>query len=164
MHDPTIPARPAAPADSIAPVIEARVNARDEADAVATWLGEHASAGIAWREMVVVAPGKRNWREPLQRALDRAGIPCRMLLGDPSIEADFSGDHVLVMTFHAFEGTRCPVVAVVGVGDLPWKQQTLDEAGRLLEAAMSGATRALAVSHSKPSALVERLLAGGPAA
>lgn len=134
-------------------------NAADEARAAARWLVEKHAAGHAWRDMVVLAPGKRNWRDPMDRALTRDSIPHLQLLGAPHLSPDLDRDHVHVMTLHAVEGLQFQVVAVLGVGDLPWKSQTLDEAARLAHVAMTRATHALQVFHSKPSALVERLLA-----
>ena len=142
-------------------LVQQRVNANDEASAAAKWLLDLRRSGHAWRDMVVVAPGKRNWRDPIAKALLRESIPGRMMLGDPSSKPDFTGDHVHVMTLHAVEGLEFPAVAVLGIGDLPWKTQTLEEAARLLDRAMTRATHALLVSHSKKSMLVERLLSSG---
>jgi superfamily I DNA/RNA helicase len=80
-----------------------------------------------------------------------------MLLGERTLP-DFAADHVHVMTLHSVKGLEFPAVAVLGIGDLPWKSQTLEDAARLLYVAMTRATHALMISHSKPSALVERLL------
>ncbi len=135
--------------------IEKRINAKDEAATAADWLLAHHAAGQAWRDMVVLAPGKRNWRDPVAAALDDRAIPYRMLLGDPTRETERAGDHVHVMTLHAVEGLVFADVAVLGAGDLPWKTQTLDEVTRLLQTAVMHATHALLVLHSKPSALVE---------
>lgn len=142
----------------VEPIVQKRINASDEANAAVQWLLDKRSAGHAWREMVILAPGKRNWRDPIAKALQREAIPCRMLLGDKSVKPDFVGDHVHVMTLHAVKGLEFPAVAVLGIGDLPWKTQTLEEAARLLYVAMTRATHALLISHSKPSTLVERLL------
>lgn len=142
----------------VEPIVQRRINSKDEANAVAQWFVDQHRAGYAWRDMAVLAPGKRNWRDPIAAAFDREGIPHRMLLGDKQLGPDFGGDHVHVMTLHAVEGLEFQVVAVLGVGDLPWKSQTLEEAARLLYVAMTRATHALTISHSKPSALVERLL------
>ena len=68
---------------SDAPSLVVRTNAKDEANAAADWLLARHESGIAWRDCVVLAPGKRNWRAPLAAALDGAGIPHRMMLGDP---------------------------------------------------------------------------------
>lgn len=142
----------------VEPIVQRRANANDEADAAAQWLLERHRAGYAWKDMVVLAPGKRNWREPLAKALFREGIPYRMLLGDPKLGPDFDGDHVHVMTLHAVKGLEFPAVVVVGIGDLPWKMQTIEDAARLLYVAMTRATHVLTISYSKPSMLVERLL------
>ncbi len=134
-----------------------RTNAKDEANAAAAWLLEQRRAGRAWRDCAVAAPGKRNWRAPIAAALDRAGIPCRMMLGDPSTRCERDADVVHVMTLHAIAGSTFAAIAMLGIGDLPWKRQTLDEATTVVDAAMACAGDALLLSCSKPSALAERL-------
>ena len=143
----------------VEPIVQKRMNASDEGDAAAQWLLEKRRAGYAWREMVVLAPGKYGWRDPIARSLARAGVPHRLLLGDRKTGPDFVGDHVHVMTLHAVKGLEFPAVAVLGIGDLPWKSQTLEDAARLLYVAMTRATHALLISHSRRSTLVDRLLA-----
>ena len=126
----------------VEPIVQMRINANDEAQAAAQWLLDRRRAGDAWRDMVVLAPGKRNWREPILKALEREAIPYRMLLGDKTIGPDFAADHVHVMTLHAVKDLEFPAVAVLGIGDLPWKSQTLEDAARLLYVAMTRATHA----------------------
>ncbi len=143
----------------VEPIVQMRRGSADEANACAQWLLDRRRAGYAWRDLAVLAPGKRNWRAPLLKALTREGIPVRMLLGDKALKPDFAADEVHVMTLHAVKGLEFPAVAVVGIGDLPWKRQTIEEAARLLYVGMTRATHALSISYSKSSELVERLLA-----
>ena len=156
----TVPADPVSIPEvlpRVEPVVRRCVNAKDEARSVADWLLRQAASGRPWSEMALLAPGKRNWRDPIAAALEAAAIHCRMLLGDPSSVYRCGGDRVHVMTLYAIDGIELPVVAVVGIGDLPWKTQTLDDAGRLLDRALRSATRASRVSWSKESALVDHL-------
>lgn len=143
--------------DDVERLVQPCRNAKDEAAVAAEWLVARRAAGTPWRDMVVAAPGKRNWRDPIAAAFDRHAIPCRMLLGYPDRAIDRDGDHVHVVTLHAVATQVFDDVAVLGVGDLPWKSQTLDEVTGLLQTAMSRATQALLVLYSKPSTLVERL-------
>ena len=74
-------------------------------------------------------------------------------------EADFSSDQVRLLTIHSAKGLEFPAVAMIGLGDLPFRWHTLEDAARLVYVGMTRATHALAMSYSKPSELVKRLLA-----
>ena len=135
---------------------------RDEADAAARFAADAHAAGLAWRDVLVVAPGKRKWRERLAVALDALQVPHRMLLGEPGALPDAAADVVHVASLYGAEGLACPAVCVVGLGDLPWKQQPLDEAVRIVAAAAAVATQRVMLSSSKSSALVAEIGAGDP--
>ena len=128
------------------------VNDRDEAESAARWVAALHAAGAPWSDVLVVAPGKRKWRDRLATALDAAAVPHRMLLGEPgALPAD--GEVVHVASLYGAEGLSFPVVALVGLGDLPWKRQPHEEAVRVVQASIAVATRRLRISRSRPSAL-----------
>ena len=138
-----------------------RLNDRDEAEAAARWIVGVRAGGTPWRDVLVVAPGKRKWREKLAKALDAVSVPHRMLLGEPGAARDAEADVVHVVSLYGAEGLSMPAVAVVGLGDLPWKQQPLDEAVRVVVACLQVATGQLEVSASRSSPLVDALVANG---
>ncbi len=143
---------------SVALRVERRSGPRDEVDAASRWLIEIHSAGTPWRDMAFVVPGKRKWRDPLVATFDALRIPHRLLVGHPGAKPDFDDDVVHAMSlFTAAEVSR-PVVAIVGVGDLPWKQQSIDDATAVTMATLRGAGRHAWLSWSRASAATERLI------
>ena len=143
----------------VEPLVQRRANAADEANAAAHWLVEKHRAGYAWRDMAVLIPGKRGWDDLLRKALERDAVPHQVLLGVHKRNANFGGDCVCVLSMHSAKGLEFPAVAMLGLGDLPWKQQDLEDAARLAYVAMTRATHALSISYSRMSALVEKLIA-----
>ena len=142
--------------DGVTSVTTGCENDRDEAVTATRWLVAAHAAGCRWRDVLVVAPGKRKWRDRLAAALEAASVPYRMLLGEPgALPGD--GDVVHVASLYGARGLSFPQVAIVGLGDLPWKQQPLDEALEVTAAACRVATRDLHLSWSRPSALVDRV-------
>ncbi len=146
--------------DGVKATVGRCVRAREEAEAATRWLVERHAAGTPWRDVLLIAPGKRKWSERLAKALDAASVPYRMLLGDPGAMPDPDLEVVHVTSLHGAAGLARPAVAIVGLGDLPWKRQPLDEAVRVVHACMRVATERLAVSHSRPSALVAAMYPG----
>lgn len=136
--------------------LDARAGPRDEVDTAVRWLVDRRADGLVWRDCALVVPGKRKWREPVIAALDAARVPHRLLIGHPGAAPDFADD--LLHAVSLFTPVACAAVAIVGLGDLPWKQQTVDEAEAAVLAAIRGASSRVSLSWSKRSALVERLI------
>lgn len=130
---------------------------RDELEGACRWLVDLHAEGHAWRDLMLVVPGKRKWRDPLVRVLDDLAIPHRLLVAHPGAEPDFADDLVHAVSLYTAEHVARPVIAVVGLGDLPWKQQGLDEALRVVTEVAAGAGAHLRLSWSKDSALTDRL-------
>ena len=140
--------------------VERRAGPRDEVEAACRWLVARHQDGTAWRDMTLVVPGKRKWRDPLVATLDALRIPHRLLVGHPGAVADFADDVVHAMSLYtAAEATGSvgAIVAMVGLGDLPWKQQSLDDAVDVTMAVLRRGRR-VRVSWSRKSALTERLI------
>ena len=131
---------------------------RDEVEAATRWLVERHADGHPWRDLALVVPGKRKWRDPIAAVFDAHRVPHRMLVGHPGAVPSYDDDLLHAMSLHTAIATTHPVVAIVGLGDLPWKQQSLDEATSLVEAAVASATAHLFVSWSKASSLTAALL------
>lgn len=130
---------------------------RDEVESACRWLVARHEAGAAWRDLMLVVPGKRKWRDPLVRVLDDLAIPHRLLVAHPGAQPDFSDDLVHAVSLYTAEHVARPVIAIVGLGDLPWKQQGLEEALRVVTKVATGAGEYLRLSWSKDSALTDRL-------
>ena len=128
-----------------------------ELDAAFDWLATSRRIGTPWRDMALVVPGKRAWRERVIAALDARGIPHRLLIGHPGARPDFEDDLLHAASIYTAIDFRRPVVAAVGLGELPWKTQPLEEALRVTRAIVDGTGRALHLSFSRTSTLTDAL-------
>ncbi len=133
-----------------------RAGPRDEVGAAVRWLVERHGDGHRWRDCALVVPGKRKWRDPVVAALDAGNVPHRLLIGHPGAVPDHSDDVVHAVSLYT--PVACAVVAIVGLGDLPWKQQSEDEAREAIVAAVRRTSSQVMLSWSKRSALVDHLV------
>jgi len=113
-------------------------------------------SGRKWNEMAVVYH-TRFIGEEVTRALRSAGIPTEWLQ-ESSKSKKYQPDHesVKVMTMHSSKGLEFPIVAVPGIGFLPYKDSKDD--ARLLYVAMTRAMERLIVSAHRQSEFAMRLL------
>ena len=136
---------------------------RDEVGTATRWLIARHDEGHAWRAMALVVPGKRKWKAYVEQSFDASDVPHRMLVGHPGATRDRFDDGltdvVHALSLYAAVDLDLPIVAIVGLGDLPWKQQPLDEALRVVERARHGARSHVLLSYSKRSVLVDALFA-----
>lgn len=130
---------------------------RQELDAAFDWLAGFRRGGAAWSDMAIVVPGKRAWRDRLIDALDARRIPHRLLVGHPGARPDFDDDLLHAMSLHTAIDFPRPVVAMTGLGELPWKTQSFDDALRTTRAVIDRTTRALHLSYSRTSQLTDAL-------
>jgi len=72
---------------------------------------------------------------------------------------DWAAPSIKLVTMHSAKGLEFPLVFVAGLQALPWRDEPLDEAVRLLYVAMTRATRELVLSTHGPSAVVQRVKA-----
>ena len=128
-----------------------------ELDAAFAWLATLRRIGTPWRDMALVVPGKRAWRERVIAALDARGVPHRLLIGHPGARPDFEDDLLHAASIYTAIDFPRAVVAAVGLGELPWKKQSLEEALRVTRAMVDGTGRALHLSFSRRSRLTDAL-------
>ena len=70
---------------------------------------------------------------------------------------DWRRPSVKLLTMHSAKGLEFGLVFVAGLQALPLRDETVEDAVRLLYVAMTRATRQLVLSAHGPSALVERV-------
>lgn len=117
--------------------------------------------GRPWNEMAVVYH-TRFIGEEVTCALRAAGIRAEWLQETPESRKYRPAEHsVKVMTIHSSKGLEFPVVAVPGIGFMPYKDPKAD--ARLLYVAMTRATERLLVSAHRRSEFAARLAALVPA-
>jgi hypothetical protein len=119
-----------------APLIIRLPTLREEAWQVADLLAAAHQEGHAWGDMAVLCP-THEIRDLCARTLAQRQLP----LENRTRSGDFdpASDKIKVMTLHASKGLEFPVVALVGVGQMPAAGEDEKEAARLIYV---GATRA----------------------
>jgi hypothetical protein len=132
-------------------------NVKQEAQLIAAELAAHHAGGKSWKDMAVLYPAHFVGAE-IVAALEDAKIPCEWLQkSQASRQYKAYEDSVKVMTMHSSKGLEFPIVAIAGLGLLPYRQT--EEAGeaKLLYVAMTRATETLVMTASKESRFVQRL-------
>jgi hypothetical protein len=119
-----------------APLIIRLPTLREEAWQVADLLAAAHQEGHAWGDMAVLCP-THEIRDLCARTLAQRKLTLENRTR--SGEFDPASDKIKVMTLHASKGLEFPVVALVGVGQMPAPGEDEKEAARLIYV---GATRA----------------------
>lgn len=129
---------------------------KDEADQIAQELQLHHDNGANWKDMVVLYPAHYMGDE-IVAAFQRANIPHeRLLKASASRKYNPAEDSVKVMTMHASKGLEFPIVAIIGLGAMPYRAEQEADDARLLYVAMTRATETLLATASRKSLFVEK--------
>lgn len=142
----------------VVPLIISRPNLKAEIDHIIESFRQYHDEGIAWREMAVIYRIKFMGEEVVNR-FSKVGIPVEWL--QESREGrhfDASADSVKVMTLHSSKGLEFPVVAIPGLGYLPWKDLDPAEEARLLYVGMTRAMDHLVMTYHADSAFAKKLV------
>jgi len=94
---------------------------------------------------------------PLERLLARRHIPCQSMNAEDFRQFDWQRPSVKLLTLHSAKGLEFPIVFLAGLQALPLKDESVDDAVRLLYVAMTRATHALVLSAHGESAIVSRV-------
>jgi superfamily I DNA/RNA helicase len=136
-------------------LIEARSES-DEARMVAERIAADLAAGVAPDQIAVLARA-RALLAPVAQALAARGTALQSMNSAAYRHFDWHRPSVKLLTMHSAKGLEFERVYVVGLQALPWKDETAEDAVRLLYVAMTRATSALVLSAAAPSALVGRV-------
>jgi len=109
-----------------------------------------------WNQMAILYKAGFIAAE-ITHALDLMNIPYDWLSDRASKRFDSLRDTVKIMTLHSSKGLEFPVVAIAGLGFMPYKQEQAADDARLLYVAMTRATEHLLMTASKESVFVQRL-------
>lgn len=132
-----------------------------EADYVADRFRRLNAEGVDWGDMAVVYRTAFMGEKVAQRLRD-LGMPVSMLTGKANHRsAPSDTNSVKVVTWHSSKGLEYPVVAIPGLGYLPYGKA--DEAGevRLAYVAMTRAMDRLILTCHQDSSFVQRLTEAG---
>ncbi|MCX7893900.1 MAG: NERD domain-containing protein [Burkholderiales bacterium] len=140
-----------------APELVRRPSLKAEGHHIAEWLRARHDEGRAWNEMAVVYRSQFMGEEVVQ-ALRQAGIPVEWLQETKARRHfDPGHDSVKVLTMHSSKGLEFPVVAIPGIGFMPYEKESPEDEARLLYVAMTRATDRLLLTSHKESAFAARL-------
>lgn len=139
------------------PVLNQLANLTKEGDFIAKELAAINKEGWPWREMAVVYRARFIGEETTKR-LRAAGIPVQWL-GEANGKRGFdpNEDSVKVMTMHSSKGLEFPVVAIPGIGYMPFRDQDPREEAKLLYVAMTRAMELLLMTCHRETEFVKRL-------
>jgi UvrD-like helicase C-terminal domain/Nuclease-related domain/AAA domain len=134
--------------DGEAPLIIRLPNLRAEATKIAELLCAAHHEGHAWGDMAVIC---RHYSEmdECAHALNYKKLPHQVRKGSGSFHPN--EDTIKVLTMHASKGLEFPVVALMGVGEMPAKGEDEKDEARLFYVGATRATQKLVVTLSESS-------------
>ncbi|HRD97152.1 MAG TPA: NERD domain-containing protein/DEAD/DEAH box helicase [Rubrivivax sp.] len=136
-------------------LIEAR-HAQQEAELLAERLAAAHAAGTPLDEMAVLCRTRAQmW--PIERALAARGLPLQSMNSPGFRRFDWRTGAIKLVTLHSAKGLEFSLVCVAGLHLLPLRDESLEDALRLLYVAMTRATRELVLSAHGSGPLVERV-------
>lgn len=142
--------------DGEKPIVIRLPDLRGEANEVAELLSAAHREGHAWGDMAVLC---RHYGEmdACASVLRRRGLPHQVRKGTGSFNP--AADTIKVMTMHVSKGLEFPVVALVGVGNMPAKDVDEREEARLFYVAATRATHRLILGAGGDGPFGRRLAA-----
>jgi hypothetical protein len=140
------------------PVLVQARHAAEEAALLAERIAAAPAAGTAPDDMAVLCRTKALMR-PLEQALAQRGVPLQSMNAQAFRRFDWTRPSVKLLTMHSAKGLEFGLVCVAGLQALPWRDDTLEDAVRLLYVAMTRATRELVLSASGDSPVVRQVRA-----
>lgn len=141
-----------------APELVKLTSLRGEANFVAQRLRDLHANGRAWNEMAVVYRLKFIGKE-VAKTLRESGVPIEWLQETKqSRRFRPDADSVKVLTMHSSKGLEFPVVAIPGLGFMPYAEFDAHEEARLLYVAMTRAMDRLILTHDRDSEFAQRLV------
>lgn len=144
-----------------APLLIGAATVQEEATLVAERIAELNDQGVPLSEIAVLARTKLLL-SAIERALAVRGLAVQSMGMQAFRRFDWQRPSVKLLTMHSAKGLEFQHVFVVGLQALPMREESIEDAIRLLYVAMTRATQALVLSahgHSEIVARVERSLA-----
>lgn len=139
------------------PVLISARDPAEEAQLLAERIAALVAEGVPLNDMAVLFRAKYQMA-PLEQALQRAHIAFDSMNTRAFRRFDWATPSVKLITLHSAKGLEFPHVFIGGLQALPMKDETLDDAVRLLYVGMTRATQQLTLSRSGESLLTERVV------
>jgi len=137
------------------PLLVQLPNLTREAEYVAKSLHRlHHEKGYAWSAMAVICRA-RFIVETVEKELLRCDIPIQTQTQAKPGEGESQG--VRTLTMHSSKGLEFPVVAIPGIGYLPFGKSDESEEARLMYVAMTRSLEHLILTGHRPSSFIQEL-------
>jgi superfamily I DNA/RNA helicase len=140
------------------PVLLQARNAREEAEWIAERIEAARAAGVPLGDVAVLCRAK-VLMQPIEQALSRRRLPLQSMNAQAFRRFDWQQPSVRLLTMHSAKGLEFPLVIVAGLQALPMRDESLEDAARLLYVAMTRATHELVLSAHGASPIVSRVKA-----
>jgi hypothetical protein len=140
------------------PVLLQARDEREEAELIAERIDAARAAGTPLGDIAVLCRAKYLMR-PIEQALSRHRLPVQSMNAQAFHRFDWRQPSIRLLTMHSAKGLEFPLVFVSGLQALPMKDESLEDAARLLYVAMTRATHELVLAAHGPSAIVARVKA-----
>ncbi|MEW6465865.1 MAG: NERD domain-containing protein/DEAD/DEAH box helicase [Pseudomonadota bacterium] len=128
----------------------------EEAAAAASQVEAALADGVAPGDVAVLARTKAQLNA-VARELNRRGIALQSMGGSDFRHFDWAAPTVKLVTLHSAKGLEFPFVAIAGLHRMPAREESLDEAARLLYVGMTRATQRLVLLSAGASPLADRV-------
>jgi hypothetical protein len=140
------------------PVLVEAGSEHEEAELVAERIQTLLAGGTPPDDIAVVVRTRALMR-PFAAALARRGVVLQSMHAEAFRRFDWRRPSVKLLTLHSAKGLEFGHVFLAGLQALPWRDETPEEALRLVYVAMTRSTHALVLSAHGESALVRRVRA-----
>jgi len=138
------------------PTLLAARDANEEAELIADRARDALAGGTPLEDIAVLCRAK-YLMAPIERALRARGLAVQSMQAQAFRRFDWSKPSVKLLTLHSAKGLEFPLVFVAGLQAMPMREESLDEAARLLYVGMTRATYQLVLSAYGRSPIVERV-------
>jgi superfamily I DNA/RNA helicase len=140
------------------PVLLSGRDDREEAELIAERIEAAHASGVPLEEMAVLCRAKYLMR-PIEQALAQRRLAVQSMNSQAFRRFDWRRPSVKLLTMHSAKGLEFPLVFVAGLQALPMKDESLEDAARLLYVAMTRATHELVLAAHGSSPIVARVKA-----
>jgi len=131
-------------------------DSNEEGELIAERVREAQAGGTSLADIAVLCRAK-YLMAPIERALRARGVAVQSIQTQTFRRSDWSRPSVKLLTLHSAKGLEFPLVFVAGLQAMPMRDESLEDAARLLYVGMTRATHQLVLSAHGRSAIVDRV-------
>jgi hypothetical protein len=144
--------------NGLKPELKQCLSLQEETKHIALQLHDLHTQGYDWKDMAVLYPN-REVGEALAHELREQQLPVEWL---PHTRFKPNADSIKLMTLHSSKGLEFPIVAIAGLGFMPYQDDEVMEDTRLLYIGMTRAKERLILTAHRSSDFVKQLSQSTP--